>query len=91
LEALGLVNFNINPHYYDQRNTQHRGETRPKRLSEFHEENDNPVVGLPEGTMLWVEGNTMKLRGEGGAKLFKKGGSFYGDDIVEGADLSFLL
>src|SRR5207248_7105166 len=55
-DALGLVPFQINPHYVDPNpNSTHKGETREDRIREFHDENETPVVGLREGSMLRVE------------------------------------
>ncbi|MHC6219282.1 dipeptidase PepE [Arthrobacter sp. MMS24-S77] len=55
--TLGLVPFQINPHYLDaDPGSTHAGETRETRLSEFLEENDVPVLGLREGTHLRVTG-----------------------------------
>ena len=72
--ALGLVPFQINPHYLDpDPGSRHMGETRETRLREFHEENDVPVVGLREGAMLVVDGNAMRLEGTTGARLFRRG------------------
>ncbi len=73
-EALGLVPFQINPHYLDPdpRST-HMGETRETRIREFHEENDRPVVGLQEGAMLRVEGEQVTLTGLAGARIFRRG------------------
>jgi len=73
-EALGLVPFQINPHYLDPdpRST-HMGETRETRIREFHEENDPPVVGLREGAMLRVEGERVTLKGLAGARIFRRG------------------
>jgi dipeptidase E len=56
--TLALVPFQINPHYIDSDPTStHNGETRQKRLAEFHEENDIDVLGLREGTHLRVSGS----------------------------------
>lgn len=73
-DALGLVSFQINPHYLDpDSNSKHMGETREERIIQFLEENDTPVVGLREGAMLRIEhGNTI-LRGSTGARIFRKG------------------
>jgi dipeptidase E len=72
--ALGLVPFQINPHYLDPLpGSTHMGETRETRLREFHEENEIPVAGLREGAMVRVEGDSMQLRGLAGARLFRRG------------------
>jgi dipeptidase E len=53
LAALGLVPFQINPHYLDPvAGSTHMGETREQRLLEFLEENDGPVLGLRDGAYL---------------------------------------
>jgi dipeptidase E len=71
-EALGLVPFQINPHYLDpDPNSPHMGETRETRIREFHEENDTPVLGIREGGWLRVSGTTIVL--EGSARLFRRG------------------
>jgi dipeptidase E len=73
-DALGLVPFQINPHYLDPApGSTHMGETRETRLREFHEENDVPVVGLREGAMLRVLGDAVELRGRAGARIFRRG------------------
>jgi dipeptidase E len=72
--ALGLVTFQINPHYIDaDPNSRHMGETREKRISEFHEENDLTVIGLREGSWIVVDQGRATLHGETGAKIFLKG------------------
>jgi dipeptidase E len=73
-DALGLVSFQINPHYLDPvPGSTHMGETRETRIREFHEENTTPVVGLREGAMLRVEGEAVELRGRAGARIFRQG------------------
>ena len=72
--ALGLVSFQINPHYLDpDPNSKHMGETREERIVQFLEENDTPVVGLREGAMLRIEDDETVLRGSSGARIFRKG------------------
>jgi dipeptidase E len=73
-DALGLVSFQINPHYLDpDPNSKHMGETREERIIQFLEENDTPVVGLREGAMLRIENGETILRGSSGARIFRKG------------------
>jgi dipeptidase E len=72
--ALGLVPFNLNPHYTDPDPTStHKGETRIERIAQFHEEHDIPVVALREGAMLRTEGGGVEVRGHGGGVLFRRG------------------
>jgi dipeptidase E len=72
--ALGLVPFQINPHYLDpDPGSTHMGETREQRLKEFHEENETPVVGLREGAWLRIEGDRATLGGARGARIFRRG------------------
>jgi dipeptidase E len=73
-EALGLVPFQINPHYLDpDKGSTHMGETREQRLKEFHEENETPVVGIREGAWIRVEGDRATLGGARGARIFQRG------------------
>lgn len=73
-DALALVGFQINPHYLDPLpGSTHMGETRETRIREFHEENAAVVVGLREGAMLRVEGDSVRLEGLAGARVFRRG------------------
>jgi dipeptidase E len=72
--ALGLVTFQLNPHYLDPHDkSKHMGETREERIMQFHEENITPVCGLREGTMLRVVDEAITLIGEGNARIFRRG------------------
>ncbi len=71
--TLGLVPFNINPHYLDPNpNSTHKGETRETRIKEFHIYNNTPVIGLREGSWIEVVDTKMILKGELSARLFIK-------------------
>jgi len=71
LEALGLVPFQINPHYLSVSVPGHHGETRDERLAEFARVNPAlPVIALPEGAWLRVSDSTIELRGPYPAVLF---------------------
>jgi dipeptidase E len=73
-DALGLVPFQINPHYLDPApDSTHMGETREERLRQYHEMNARPVVGLREGAWLVVEDGTVRLEGSTGARVFSRG------------------
>ena len=73
-DALGLVPFNINPHYLETDPAMAPGsETRDTRIAEYHTVNANPVVGIEEGTLLRVEGAAATVLGRGRVKLFERG------------------
>jgi dipeptidase E len=73
-DALGLVPFQISPHYQDpDPNSTHMGETQEERILQFLEENDTPVAGLREGAIVRVENGTTILKGSSGARIFRKG------------------
>lgn len=62
--ALGLVPFQLNPHYLDaDPDSRHGGETREQRLTEFLEENDVAILGLREGTWLRVTDGHAEIGG----------------------------
>jgi dipeptidase E len=90
LDALGLVPFNINPHYIDpDPKTTHRGETRDTRINEFHVFNEQPVVALREGAWLRVGDGSVRLEGSGGARLFRPGVDSV--ELAPGASLNPLV
>jgi dipeptidase E len=73
-DALGLVPFNINPHYLETDPTMAPGsETRDDRIREYHAVWDNPVVGIEEGTALRIEAGRAVVVGRGRVKLFQRG------------------
>jgi dipeptidase E len=96
LTALGLVRFQVNPHYFtgstwlkrDGGFDEHYGETRDDRLREFHEMNETPVVGLWETGLLRVEGGHVRLIGAP-ARVFRRDRQPL--DVVPDASLDDLL
>ncbi len=101
--ALGLVGFQISPHYLDaDPGSTHMGETQEERINQYLEENRAPVVGLREGTMLCVEPGAIVLKGITAARIFRRGQapievepgsnlagllSFHTDGDIDGEDL----
>lgn len=73
-DCMGLVQFQINPHYLHGNPEGHGGETREQRITEFLEINPNVyVAGLREGTMLKLENKNLSLIGTRNCRIFKKG------------------
>jgi dipeptidase E len=73
-DALGLVPFNINPHYRETDPAMAPySETRDDRIREYHAVNANPVVGLEEGSWLVIEDGAVTLQGTARVKLFRRG------------------
>lgn len=63
-DALGLVPFQINPHFTDALPAGHHGETRTQRLAEFTTLDPGvPVLALPEGCYVRVSGAAMHYGG----------------------------
>lgn len=90
LDALGLIPFQVNPHYQDANpDSTHMGETREQRLLEFLEENSVAVLGLREGAWLRRQGGRLHLGGRTGARLFQRGAE--PREFGDGADLAWLL
>lgn len=77
-QTLGIVPFNINPHYLDpDKNSTHKGETRETRIKEFHFLNTQPVVGLREGSWLELKPGGITLKGKLSARIFTANNSPY--------------
>ncbi|MFI3323609.1 MAG: dipeptidase PepE [Rikenellaceae bacterium] len=89
-KLMGLVPFQINPHYLDANPEGHAGETREQRIEEFIAANPNTyVAGLREGCMIEYRDGEMQLIGSRPMRIFK-----YGEPTIEvnaGDDISFLL
>lgn len=66
LRAMGLVQFQINPHYTEATIPGLGGESRDQRIEEYLALNPKSVVaGLREGALLRVEGDLATLEGRG--------------------------
>lgn len=88
-KTLGLIPFNLNPHYLDaDLNSKHMGETREMRIKEYHAFNSVPVLGLREGSWLEVHGSIITLKGNLEARLFRQ--NQIPEEMESGSDLSFL-
>ena len=88
--AIGLVPFQINPHYLDANPEGHAGETREQRINEYLEANRSRyVVGLREGCMLRINDNGIQLIGSRPMRIFKKGIETY--EVQPGDDIEFLI
>lgn len=89
-KCMGLIPFQINPHYLDANPEGHGGETRQQRIEEFLVVNKfMKVAGLREASLLRLEDEKLILEGSRQLRLFE-----FGKESVEfepGADLSFLL
>ncbi|WP_298155375.1 dipeptidase PepE [Flavobacterium sp.] len=88
-KTLGMIPFNLNPHYLDaDLQSKHMGETRETRIREYHQFNSVPVLGLREGSWLDVKGETIILKGDLKARLFRQGQQ--AEELEPGSDLSFV-
>jgi dipeptidase E len=75
-ETMGLIPFNINPHYMDPIPGV-VGESRETRIREFQVQQPLPVVGLREGSWIRVSGDVVRLEGSEDAKIFEPGRQAY--------------
>lgn len=85
-ETMGLVPFNLNPHYLDPNpDLHHNGETRETRILEFLTQNDTMVVGLREGNWIRKIGDSVTVQGENETRIFIRGKEPF--EIPSGSDL----
>jgi dipeptidase E len=78
LRALGLVPFQVNPHFISGKPVGHNGESREERLAEFLAINaPEQLLALPEGSALYSDGTHGTVLGERHAV------HFLGDGQVE--------
>jgi dipeptidase E len=89
-DVLGLVPFQVNPHYLDAHPDGHMGETREERLLEFVRVNpDVFVIGLREGSALRLDEGSADLLGPRTARIFRGDAAPY--EVEPGTSLDFLL
>jgi dipeptidase E len=89
-DALGLVPFQINPHYQDPApNSTHMGETREERILQFLEEDETPVLGIREGAWIVAAHGSVVLKGTNGARIFRRGCEAV--EAITGEDISGLI
>jgi len=87
-QAMGLVPFNINPHYLDpDPHSKHNGETRETRILEFLSQQNTPVVGLREGSWIRAKNNKITTEGAFSSRIFEAGKSPY--ELAPGSVLAF--
>ena len=85
-ETMGLVQFNINPHYLDPNpDLKHNGETRETRIKEFLTHNNTKVVGLREGNWIRKVGTKITVEGNQLTRIFEKDKQPY--EIEAGSEL----
>ncbi|MGH1386266.1 dipeptidase PepE [Kordia sp.] len=88
-KTLGVIPFNINPHYLDPiEGSTHMGETRETRIKEFHKFNTLPVVGIREGSWIRVKGDQITLEGPHSARIFEQDKIPY--ELPVGSEITFL-
>jgi dipeptidase E len=74
-EALGLVPFNVNPHYRETDPAMAPfSETRDERIGQYLQVHNNPVLGIEEQTLLCWENGTATVLGHGRVRRFRRGG-----------------
>jgi len=88
--ALGLIPFQINPHYLDAHPSGHAGETREQRLTEYIIANPEMyVAGLREGSMFLVKDGRLSMKGEKPVRIFRHGQETR--ELRAAEDFSFLM
>ncbi len=78
-DSLGIVPFQINPHYHPGKVlfkdgdeiANHFGESRAQRIAEYHRMDGTPVLGMWEGSFVHWDGHSGRLTGR--ATAFRAG------------------
>ncbi len=88
-DALALLACQLNPHYTDFVPAGFHGETRDMRLAEFMQvDPKTPVMALPEGTALRLQGEKLCYIGDEPGYLFMAGAK---TPVTASTDLQLLL
>ncbi len=88
--CMGLIPFQINPHYLDAHPAGHGGETREQRIEEFIAANPGVyVAGLREATSLQYDNGNLKLIGRHPMRVFRYGTA--PREIQPGSEVGFLM
>ena len=88
--TLGVLPFQINPHYLDANPDGHGGETRQQRIEEFLIVNpEMKVAGLREGTLFHLEGEKLHLVGGKPLRVFEY--KKEPRELNPGEDVNFLM
>jgi dipeptidase E len=73
-DAIGLVPFNINPHYRETDPAMAPfSETRDERIGQYLNVHDNPVAGIEEQTLVRWEDGVGTALGAGRVRIFVRG------------------
>jgi dipeptidase E len=73
-DALGLVPFNINPHYRETDPAMAPfSETRDERIGQYLQVHENPVLGIEEQTLVCWEKEAATVLGHGRVRRFRRG------------------
>ncbi|MGB1858883.1 MAG: hypothetical protein ACPHK7_04010, partial [Candidatus Thalassarchaeaceae archaeon] len=65
------VDLTDNDDILKEKLNEHFGETRNRRIEEFHRYNDTPVIGLYEGSFLICNEEGIELKGNKAAIIIK--------------------
>ena len=91
-ECMGLVPFQINPHYTDFFDPKHGGETRDDRLKEYIMVNPKATVAaIREATALLLENGNLSLIGKPNKMKVFKTNIANTQELPLDADINFLL
>ena len=89
-DTLGLVPFQLNPHYVHGKPAGVGGETREERILEYVALHPGIwVAGLRDGLMFHVEDSSIRLLGSTTCRVWRKGEP--GRELGPGDDFGFLL